>query len=385
MKDFFLLDPSIIFLNHGSFGASPKPVFDTYQTWQRKLEKQPVLFLGRSYHQLLQTAKESLAAYLGTQPQNLVFVPNATYGVNLIARSLDLQPGDEILTSNHEYGACDYTWEFLSAKKGVRYIHRAIQFPSQTDQEIVEIFWQGVTPNTKLIYLSHLTSPTALRLHIEEINRRAREAGILTLIDGAHAPGQIPLDLDSLQADFYTGNLHKWLMAPKGAAFLYAHPRVQHLVEPLVISWGLKTEPQFSSGSPFIDRLTWTGTHDPSAYLSVPAAIQFQQEHNWPEVQAACHLRLKEYMPEFSALTGKPVLYAQDHQYGQMAAIELPLVRDLLAFKTELYDQYRIEIPHILWENRHFLRISYQVYNQPEDLTRLLDVLKIRLPHWVRG
>lgn len=385
MKDFFLLDPNIIFLNHGSFGASPKPVFDTYQTWQRKLEKQPVLFLGRSYHQLLQTAKESLAAYLVTQHQNLVFVPNATYGVNLIARSLDLQPGDEILTSNHEYGACDYTWEFLSAKKGVRYIHRAIHFPSQTDQEIVEIFWQGVTPNTKLIYLSHLTSPTALRLPVEKICHRAREAGILTLIDGAHAPGQIPLDLDSLQADFYTGNLHKWLMAPKGAAFLYAHPRVQHLVEPLVVSWGLRTEPQFSSGSDFIDRLTWTGTHDPSAYLSVPAAIQFQQEHNWSEVQAACHLRLKEYLPEFSALTGKPVLYAQDHQYGQMAAIELPLVRDLLAFKTELYDQYRIEIPHILWENRHFLRISYQVYNQPEDLTRLLDVLKIRLPHWVRG
>jgi isopenicillin-N epimerase len=383
MKDFFLLDPNIIFLNHGSFGASPKPVFETYQTWQRKLEEQPVLFLGRSYHELLQTAKEPLAAYLGTFHQNLLFVPNATYGVNLIARSLDLQPGDEILTSNHEYGACDYTWQFLTAKSGARYIHRAIPFPSQTDQEIVKNFWQGVTPNTKLIYLSHITSPTALRLPVEEIIRRAREAGILTLIDGAHAPGQIPLDLDTLQADFYTGNLHKWLMAPKGAAFLYAHPRVQHLVEPLVVSWGLKTEPQFSSGSPFIDRLTWTGTHDPSAYLSVPAAIQFQQEYNWPEVQAACHQQLKKYLPEFSTLTGKPVLNAQDHQYGQMAAIELPLVRDLLAFKTELYDQYRIEIPHILWENRHFLRISYQVYNQPEDLTRLVDVLKVRLPHWV--
>ncbi len=171
-------------------------------------------------------------------------------------------------------------------------------------------------------------------------------------------------------------------MAPKGAAFLFAHPSVQHLVKPLVVSWGLKTEPQFSSGSSFVDHLTWTGTHDPAAYLSVPAAIQFQQEHNWPEVQSHCHDILKESLPGFSALTGKPILYTQDHQYGQMAAFELPLVRDLLALKTELYDYYQIEIPHILWENRHFLRISYQVYNQPEDLKKLLTALKKLLPKY---
>ena len=380
MKDYFLLNPEITFLNHGSFGAAPKPVFETFQAWQRKLEEQPVLFLGRQYHDLLLQAKLPLASYLGTSHQNLVFIPNATYGVNLIARSLDLHPGDEILTSNHEYGACDYTWEFLCTKNGAVYIHRPIQFPTKTDQEIVENFWQGVTPNTKLIYLSHITSPTALRLPVEEICRRARKAGILTLIDGAHAPGQIPLHLDTLQADFYTGNLHKWLMAPKGAAFLYADPLVQHLVEPLVVSWGVKTEPEFSSGSSFVDHLTWTGTHDPAAYLSVPTAIQFQQEHNWPKVQRLCHDMLKESLPGFSELTGKPILYAQDHQYAQMAAMELPLVKDLLALKTKLYDEYLIEIPFILWENRHFLRISYQIYNNPEDLKKLLSALKTILP-----
>lgn len=382
MKDHFLLNPNITFLNHGSFGATPKPVFETYQAWQRKLEEQPVLFLGRQYHELVLEAKVPLANYLGTAHQNLVFVPNATYAVNLIARSLNLQPGDEVLTSNHEYGACDYTWAFLCAKRGAKYMHRDIQFPAQADHEIAEHFWQGVNANTKVIYLSQVTSPTALRLPVEEICRRAHQAGILTVIDGAHAPGQIPLDLDTLQTDFYTGNLHKWLMAPKGAAFLYAAKHAQHLIEPLVISWGLKTEPQFSSGSDFIDHLTWTGTHDPSAYLSVPAAIQFQQQYKWPEMQSRCHDILKESLPGFSALTGKPILYAQEHQYGQMAAIELPSMRDLLEFKTVLYDQYQIEIPHIVWENRHFLRISYQVYNQPEDLARLLEALQILLPRY---
>lgn len=378
----FLLNPQITFLNHGSFGATPKPVFETYQNWQRRLEKQPVLFLGRQYHTLIHEAKSVLASYVGTQAENLIFIPNATYGVNLVARALPFNPGDEILTSNHEYGACQYTWEFLTQKSGANLVVRPIPFPSKNDADMLDLFWAGVTPHTKLIFLSHITSPTALRLPVEAICQRAREAGILTLIDGAHAPGQIPLNLDTLQADFYTGNCHKWLMAPKGAGFLYVSPQAQSLIEPLVVSWGYKTDPALSSGSPFVDLLTWSGTHDPAAYLSVPSAIQFQQEHNWTSIRKSCHNVLTGFLPRFSALCEKPVLYAEDDQFGQMAAIELPLIQDLPGLKTRLYDQYRIEIPHIDWNGRHFLRISYQGYNQPEDLERLYHSLAALLPDY---
>jgi isopenicillin-N epimerase len=376
----FLLDPTIIFLNHGSFGACPKPVFQQYQSWQRKLEEQPVLFLGRKYHDLIRQVIQPLAEFLGTSPSNLVFVPNATYGVNLVARSVILQPGDEILSSDQEYGACDYTWEFICSNHGARYIRQPLPFPAVSEDEIVELFWQGVTNRTKLIFLSHITSPTALRFPVEAICQRAREHGILTLIDGAHAPGQILLNLDQIGADFYTGNCHKWLLSPKGAGFLYAAPPVQDLIEPLVVSWGYQTDPAKSLGSRFLDLLTWAGTHDPAAYLSVPDAIQFQQEHHWQQVQQDCHDLIKEYLPKFSDLTGYPVLYQHENQYQQMACIEIPRMLNLELFKIQLYDQFHIEIPVIPWNQRHFLRISMQAYNQASDLDALLQALKYLIP-----
>ena len=380
LSSHFLLDPDIIFLNHGSFGACPKPVFQLYQSWQHKLEEQPVLFLGRQYHDLIRQAIQPLAEFLGTFPSNLVFVTNATYGVNLIARSLSLQPGDEILTSDHEYGACDYTWEFLCSKNGATYIRQPLPYPAQSEDEMLELFWEGVTSRTKLIFLSHITSPTALHLPVEAICQRTREHGILSLIDGAHAPGQIPLNLDQLGADFYTGNCHKWLLSPKGAGFLYAAPAVQDLIEPPVVSWGYQTDPAKSLGSRFLDLLTWTGTHDPAAYLSVPAAIQFQQEHHWQQVQQDCHALIKEYLPKFSALTGYPVLYQHENQYQQMACIEIPHIQHLELFESQLYDQFRIEIPTIDWNQRHFLRISMQAYNQASDLDALLGALAYLIP-----
>lgn len=376
----FLLEADIIFLNHGSFGTCPKPVFQQYQNWQSKLEEQPVLFLGRQYHELIRQAIQPLAEFLGTSSADLVFVPNATYGVNLVARSLKLHPMDEILTSDHEYGACDYTWEFICSKNGTCYIRQPLPYPAVSDEEMLELFWQGVTNRTKLIFLSHITSPTALRLPVEMICQRAREQGILTLIDGAHAPGQIPLNLDQIGADFYTGNCHKWLLSPKGAGFLYADPSVQDLIEPLVVSWGYQTDPAKSSGSRFLDLLTWTGTHDPAAYLSVPAAIQFQVEHQWQQVQQECHDLLGHYLPKFSSLTGFPFLYHDAHQYQQMACIEIPRMQNLEFFKTQLYDQFRIEIPTIDWNQRHFLRISIQAYNQASDLDALLEALAYLIP-----
>ncbi|MCA9998356.1 MAG: aminotransferase class V-fold PLP-dependent enzyme [Anaerolineales bacterium] len=209
-RNLFLLDPDVVFLNHGSFGATPRPVFDVYQAWQRQIEYQPVKFIGRELTGYLQTARHTLGNYLHAHGDDLVYIPNATFGVNIVARALLLTAEDEVLTTDHEYGACDRVWRFVSQKKGFHYVRQPIPLPVTSPEEIVEQLWQGVTPRTKVIYLSHITSATALRLPVEAICQRAREAGILTLVDGAHAPGQIPLDLTAMGADFYTGNCHKW-------------------------------------------------------------------------------------------------------------------------------------------------------------------------------
>ena len=208
LKQHFLLDPDIHFLNHGSFGACPRPVFEAYQEWQRRLERQPVLFLGRELVGYEHQARQALGEYLHAEADDLVFVPNVTHGVNIVARSLSLGPGDEILTTNHEYGACDNTWEYLCRKSGTHYIHQPLPTPLESDEEIVAQLWQAVTPRTRLIFLSHITSPTAMILPVGAICQRARQEGILTLIDGAHAPGQILVDLEAIEADFYTGNCH---------------------------------------------------------------------------------------------------------------------------------------------------------------------------------
>jgi isopenicillin-N epimerase len=390
LKAFFLLDPDIHFLNHGSFGACPRPVFEAYQAWQRRLERQPVLFLGREIAELDRQARQALAAYLHTAADNLVFVPNATHGVNIVARSLALGPGDEILTSDHEYGACDYTWEFVCQKSGAAYLHQPISLPARSAEEMAEQFWQGVTPKTKVIYLSHITSPTALRLPVEAICQRARQAGILTLVDGAHAPGQISLDLEAIEADFYTGNCHKWLLSPKGAGFLYARPALQHVTEPLVVSWGYHSTPQTSSGSQFLDYLGWTGTKDPAACLAVPAAIQFMEEQHWDEVRQECHSLLRPALQRICDLVEMPPLYPLDSTlYHQMGIAPLPADTDVTALKARLYDEHRVEVPLIEWNGRSsngqalrqhkFVRISVQGYNTQADLEALVEGLRTLL------
>jgi isopenicillin-N epimerase len=223
-KKLFLLDPEVIFLNHGSFGATPAPVFEAYQRWQRELEKQPVEFLDRRAPGLLEEARSRLSSFLGTETDNLVFTCNATTGVNIVAHSLNLKPGDEVLATDHEYGAMDRTWGFLSEKYGFKYINYKLPFPLTDPESLVDAFWQGVTSQTRVIFLSHITSPTGIILPVAALCARARQAGIISIVDGAHAPGQIPLNLEQTGADFYTGNLHKWLCAPKGSAFIYARP-----------------------------------------------------------------------------------------------------------------------------------------------------------------
>ena len=380
IKQYFLLDPSVIFLNHGSFGATPRPVFEVYQNWQLRLEQQPVLFLGREYDQLLYDSRVALGRYLNADPQDLIYVPNATHGVNIVARSLGLNSGDEILTSDHEYGACDYTWDFICSKIGAKYIHQRIPLPVYSEEEIVEQFWSGVTSRTKVIYLSHITSPTALRMPVEQICQRAKAAGILTVIDAAHSPGQIPVDLQKLGADVVFGNCHKWMLSSKGSAFLYVRRDLQHLIDPLIVSWGYNSTPETTTGSRFIDILQWTGTKDPSAELTVPAAIQFMQEHNWDEVRKTSHELLRQGIAQICELVNMPSLYPLDSNfYSQMGIAPLPSV-NLSVLKSRLYDEYKIEVPLIQWQDRQFIRISVQGYNSQEDVEALLKALKILLP-----
>jgi isopenicillin-N epimerase len=382
MISLFLLDPTIHFLNHGSFGACPIPVFEVYQEWQRRLEEQPVLFLGREMRELDYHARVHLGNYLNTQAENLVFVTNATQGVNIIARSLKLNPGDEILSTDHEYGACNYTWEFICNKTGAKYIPQPISLPATTPEEIASQFWQGVTPCTRVIYLSHITSPTALRLPVEMICEQARQEGILTVVDGAHAPGHIPLDLGNLGADWYIGNCHKWMLCPKGAGFLYARPEVQPLVEPLIVSWGYHSTPETSSGSQFQDILGWTGTRDPAASLSIPAAIQFMNTYHWEQVRLACHELLSKAIMEICELVGMEPLYPIDSGfYYQMGIAPLPQTTDIEKLKGFLYNEHRVEVPMIEWNGQKFIRISVQGYNTEEDLTALHNGLKDYFDH----
>lgn len=376
LRSLFYLEPEITFLNHGSFGATPKPVLAEYQAWQRRLEAQPVRFLAREYRENFRAARQILGEYLGAEPENLVFIPNATFGVNVVARSFDLGPGDEVLTSDHEYGACENVWQFLSQREGFQIIKQHIPLPPPPAEKVLELIWSGVSERTRLIYLSQITSPTAIRLPVEEICRRAREAGIPVLVDGAHAPGQIQLNLSSLGADFYTGNCHKWLMAPKGSAFLHVRPEYQEFIQPLVVSWGWGENCPYESDTRLQAVLEWWGTKDPAAYYSVPAAIRFQEAQGWDVIRERCRALLSAALEGIIKITGEPSLYTdQRNQPVQMGCALLPEGSNPSKLQAWLYEQYRIEIPVIQWSDRWLIRPSVQGYNTQEDLDLLLEAL----------
>jgi isopenicillin-N epimerase len=374
LKAQFLLNPDIVFLNHGSFGACPKPVFETFQRWQIELEYQPVEFIGRRVDGLLNDARAILANYLNADVNNLIFVTNATAGVNIAARSLHLQPGDEILTTDQEYGAMDYTWEFFCQKVGARYIHQKLPERPLTQSEVVEAIWSGVTPKTKVIFLSHITSSTATIFPIEEICRRARQLGILTVIDGAHAPGQIPLDLTKIDADFYTGNCHKWLCAPKGSAFLYVQPQHHSIIEPMSISWG------WVDGASFVQRNQQQGTRECAAFLTVPAAIEFQQQNQWDVIRARSHELARQTRQRIAELSGvEPIVPDSEQFFAQMITAPLPQCNPEVLVRR-LREEFNVEIPVTQWNGKIGIRASYQGYNTPEDMEVLLDALSVLLP-----
>ena len=375
LKDDFLIDRSVIFLNHGSFGACPRPVFETYQDWQRQLEHQPVEFLGRRAIDLLVDARGELAQFLNVDTDDVVYFSNPTTAINMVARSLYLQPGDEILATDHEYGAMDRTWRYVCERTGANYIQQSIHLPVTNKEDFLKSFWEGVSPQTRIIFISHITSPTALTFPVSEICQMARQAGIISIVDGAHAPGHIPLDLSEIDADIYTGACHKWLCAPKGAAFLYARKNIQSILDPLVVSWGYESERP--GPSQFIDYHEWQGTRDLAAFLSVPSAIHYQKEHSWDMVRECCHELACQARSEINGLTNLDAISPDSTDwFYQMVTARLPAEVDHELLKERLYNEYKIEVLSHLWQDQPFIRLSFQAYNEASDLEKLVEALK---------
>jgi len=368
----FMLDPEVVYLDHGCYGACPRAVFERYQAWQAELEHRPVEFLGRRIDGLLAEARAAFAGYVGARADDLVFVENTTAGVNVAARALDLRPGDEVLSTDLEYGALNHMWERLCAQAGARYVRVPVRLPTSGAGEIADAVWAQAGPRTRALFVSHVTSSTALVLPAAELCRRARDAGVVSIVDGAHVPGHLPLDLSTFGADVYVGNCHKWLCAPKGSAFLWVRPELQESVGALAIGWG------FGEDSTFLTRNERQGTRDPAAYLAVPNAIRWQAEHGWDEVRARCHGLALAARERLAALTGLDPL-APPELLGQMVSTPLPAGLDADALKARLYDEFRIEIPAPRHGEERFLRASFQGYNDEDDLDALVSALELLL------
>lgn len=373
IREQFLLNPGITFLNHGSFGACPKPIFENYQQWQRNMEAEPIQFLTKKYYDALAVSKQMLATYINCNAEDFFFLQNPTTAINQVVKSLGLKQGDEVLTTNHEYGAMDKTFDFYSKKYGFVNRRQNISLPLLSKEQFVEEFWKGYNERTRAIFISHCTSTTALVFPVKEICDRAKELGLITIVDGAHVPGHVPLNIQELKADFYTGTIHKWLLSPKGCTFLYVHKDYQDSIEPLIISWGYETATP--TKSKFLEENEMQGTRDATSYLTVPAIMKFFDDYNMKDRLAACRQIILEQYPVFcDLLKTKPLCNLSGEFLGQMCSIPIQ-TKNPLQLKEILYNKYKIEIPVMQRGSETYLRISYQVYNRPEELEYLKETL----------
>ena len=374
LKDQFLLRPDIHFLNFGSFGATPKPIFEKYQDWQRVLEAEPVQFIAFDGYQYLADSRAALAKFLNCPDKDdLVYVTNPSFAVNMIAKSFPLNAGDEILATDIEYGACDRTWEYYCAQKGATYVKQKITLPITSKEKFIEEFFAGITPNTKAVFISHITSATALKLPVHEICAIAKQKGLITFVDGAHGPAQTEVDLSKLQADFYTGACHKWMMAPKGCSFLYAAKSVQPICDPMIVSWGYQAAKP--SHSNFLDYHQMIGTRDFSAFLTVDACIEFMEQHDWKAVGRKCHQMVLEHAPRFFTLfNSKPICPLNSAWIGQMISIPIQ-TPDPEKLQRTLFLDYKIEVPIMRQGNDVYLRYSINAFNTVEDLDALYNAI----------
>lgn len=384
LRSRWTLDPSVTFLNHGSFGATPRTVLDAQAAWRERMEREPVLFLARELESLLDEARSRLAIFLGADREGLAFVRNATEGVNSVLRSLRFEQGDELLTTTHEYNACRNVLEFVAAQHGARVVVADVPFPLSSPDQVVDAIVSAATERTRLLLVDHVTSQTALVFPLPAIVSAMEGRGIDVLVDGAHAPGMLPLDLASLGAAYYTGNCHKWICAPKGAAFLHVRADRRDRVRPACISHGANS-PR-TDRSRFLVEFDWTGTFDPTAVLSIPAALDAlasMHERGWRgvmEANRALALRARDML----AATLGVAPPAPDSMIGSMAALPLPdgssssapsLYGDPL--QDLLWARHRIEVPVIPWPAppKRLIRVSAQLHNESADYERLCGAI----------
>ncbi len=383
-SELFALDPSVTFLNHGSFGATPQPVLAAQSALRARMEAQPVAFLGRELEELLDEVCAVLGDYLRCDAADLALLPNATHAVNAVLRSIDLRPGDEIVVTDHGYAACTNAARHAAERAGASVVTAHIPFPVASSDEALAAVLAAFTPRTRLALVDHVTSPTALVLPVEALAAECARRGVDLLVDGAHAPGMLPLDLDALGAAFYTGNLHKWVCAPKGAAFLHVRRDRQAMVRPLAISHGASTTR--TDRSRFRVEFAWQGTDDPTALLAVPAAIGVLgalAPGGWDGLRARNHavaLRARDMLCE--ALDVAPP--APDAMLGSMATVILPpslapsapstpFFED--ALQEQLWNVHRIEVPVMRRGDALLLRVSAQIYNSSPQYHALARVL----------
>lgn len=373
MRDAFTLDPGITFLNHGSFGACPRVVQERQQQLRAQLESEPVRFMARELEPLLDAARARLAAFVGAQATDLAFVPNATTGVNAVLRSLRFEPGDELVTTNHGYNACTNALRFVAERSGAKVVVAQLPFPLADARAAVDAVLAAVTPRTKLVLLDQVTSPTALVLPVAPLVATLEGRGVRVLVDAAHAPGMVPLALDAAGASYTTGNLHKWVCAPKGAAFLHVRRDRQAEVRPAVISHG--------ANSPRTDRsrfqleFDWTGTDDPTPALCVPAALDAMAAMHpggWPglmrsnrEAATAAGDVLAGAFPDFRGARSLPG--------ASMVSVEVPLAADGL--QDRLFFEHRVEVPIIPFAGKTLVRVSMQVHTTLDDVAKLARLL----------
>jgi isopenicillin-N epimerase len=365
----WLLEENCVFLNHGSFGATPKVVLDAQTQWRQRLEQQPVRFMSQVLPDALRNAAAELAAFVGAKGEDIVFVENATAGINAVVRSLSFSPGDRIVTTNHVYGAVRKTLEFVCQRTGANLIEAQVPFPVSNVAEIAAAIAPHLNPKVKLLAIDHITSPTALIFPVAEIIRLAKEQQIPVLVDGAHAPGMIPLKIESLNADWYVGNCHKWLFAPKGCGFLWTTPQRQQETHPTVISHGL--------GAGYLDEFDWTGTRDFSAWLAVTEAIAFARQLGVTQIYNHNH-NLAVWAGQLLAHAWGEHITTPPSAVGAMIAIQIPAKKNKYSDRelhNYLWEFHQIEVPIIPFANRLWVRISAQVYNEPSEYRLLAEAL----------
>ena len=387
------LDPEITFLNHGSFGACPLAILELQQELRRRMEREPVRFFTREMPRMLDASRGALAELVGADPSDLVLVRNATSGVNSVLRSLRFEPGDELLLTDHEYNACRCAAELVAAQTGARVVTAQVPVPVEASEQIVEAILAHATGRTRLALVDHVTSPTAVIFPIGRIVAELDARGVDTLVDGAHGPGMLPLDLRSLGAAYYTGNCHKWLCAPKGAGFLHVRRDRQEGLHPAVVSHGYNLARP--GRSRLHDEFDWTGTDDPTPWLCVGHAIRFLEdlvEGDLPALMAQNHqLAVHARRVLCAELDGSPL--CPEAMLGAMAAVRLPDETGPVEMDTgtsptpshplqsELLARFAIEVPVYHWPAppRRLVRISAQAYNGPAQYERLAVALRALL------